>query len=241
MITEMGALFLAWIVGSVSGFFVSIPVGPINITIINEGARRGFGWGFWVGLGAVVMEVIYCAVAFAGFSGLFSSEVLRALMQLTSFLLMLFLGLKYLFVRSLPATLKSVEIVEHRFHPHTAFMTGFVRVLGNPGVLLFWVALSATFIAHEWMDDTWPSKIACIVGVGTGALVWFVLLSFVVSLGQGKFSTQTLVRMSHVSAACLLLAAVFTGGHLVLQLSKSAELRSKVKSLEKQLQSPFHR
>ena len=113
MITEMGALFLAWIVGSVSGFFVSIPVGPINITIINEGARRGFGWGFWVGLGAVVMEVIYCTVAFAGFSGLFSSELLRALMQLTSFLLMLFLGLKYLFARSFPP-LKRSEMVEHR-------------------------------------------------------------------------------------------------------------------------------
>jgi threonine/homoserine/homoserine lactone efflux protein len=237
--SEMWSLFFAWLVGSVSGFFVSIPVGPINITIVNEGARRGFGWGFWIGMGAVVMEVIYCAVAFAGFSGLFASELLRAIMQLTSFLLMLFLGVKYLFLRSLPATLKSVEIVEHRLHPHTAFMTGFVRVLGNPGVLLFWVTLSATFIAHEWMDDTWPSKLACITGVGTGALAWFVLLSFAVSLGHRRFSAQTLVRMSHVSGACLLLAAVVIGGRLVLQLSKSSELRSKVKTMEKQLQKPF--
>lgn len=239
--SDMGPLFLAWLVGSVSGFFVSIPVGPINITIVNEGARRGFGWGFWIGLGAVVMEVIYCAVAFAGFSGLFASELIRAVMELTSFLLMMFLGLKYLFARSLPATLKSVEMVEHRFHPHTAFMRGFVRVLGNPGVFLFWVTLSATFIAHEWMDDTWPSKLACISGVGTGALAWFVLLSFAVSLGHGRFSTQTLLRMSQISGACLLFTAVVIGGRLVLQLSRSAELRQKVKTLEKQLQKPFQR
>ena len=71
----MGSLFIAWLVGALSGFFVSIPVGPINIAIVNEGARKGFWWGFWIGLGAVVMEVVYCAVAFAGFSGLFASEM----------------------------------------------------------------------------------------------------------------------------------------------------------------------
>ena len=32
--------------GFASGFLVSIPVGPINISIVNEGARRGFGWAF---------------------------------------------------------------------------------------------------------------------------------------------------------------------------------------------------
>jgi threonine/homoserine/homoserine lactone efflux protein len=239
--TELSALIIAWLVGALSGFFVSIPVGPINISIVNEGARRGFWWGFWIGLGAVVMEVVYCAMAFAGFSGLFTSELLRAVMELTSFLLMLFLGLKYLFAQSLPATTKSVELVEHRLHPHTAFMTGFVRVLGNPGVLLFWITLSATFIAHEWMENNWISKLACVTGVGMGALVWFVLLSFAVSLGHGKFSTQTLVRMSHVSAACLLIAALFIGGRLVAQLSKSQELKSKVKRLEKQIQRPFQR
>ena len=238
---ELGSLFIAWLVGALSGFFVSIPVGPINIAIVNEGARKGFWWGFWIGMGAVVMEVVYCAVAFAGFSGLFASEMLRAVMELTSFLLMLLLGLKYLFAQSLPATSKSVEIVEHRLHPHTAFTTGFVRVLGNPGVLLFWITLSATFIAHEWMDDNWMSKLACVTGVGMGASGWFVLLSYGVSLGTGKFSTQTLLWMSHVSAACMLIAALFIGGRLVMQLSKSPELKSRVKKFEKQIQEPFRR
>ena len=40
--------------GFASGFLVSIPVGPINISIVNEGARRGFGWAFLIGLGATL-------------------------------------------------------------------------------------------------------------------------------------------------------------------------------------------
>ena len=205
--------------GFASGFLVSIPVGPINISIVNEGARRGFGWAFLIGLGATIMEVIYCAIAFAGFTHLFDSRVVKATMELVSFLLMFFLGVKYLLAHSLPATTRSVESIEHRLHPHTAFWTGFVRCLGNPGVLLFWITISATFISHDWMDDTWQSKGVCLLGVTLGCFSWFTLLSFLVSRGHGRFSTNTLVRMSQFSGASLLIVSLVMGGRLVKLLA----------------------
>src|SRR6266516_1412044 len=205
--------------GFASGFLVSIPVGPINISIVNEGARRGFGWAFLIGLGATLMEVNYCAVAFAGFTHLFDSRWIKATMELVSFLLMLFLGVKYLLAHSLLATTRSVETVEHRLHPHTAFWTGFVRCLGNPGVLLFWISISATFISHDWMDDTWQSKGACLAGVALGCFSWFTMLSYLVSRGHGKFSTGTLVRMSQFSGASLLIVSLVMGGRLVKLLA----------------------
>ena len=202
-----------------SGFLVSIPVGPINISIVNEGARRGFIWAFLIGLGATIMEVIYCAIAFAGFTHLFDSRVVKATMELVSFLLMLFLGVKYLIAHSLPATTRSVESIEHRLHPHTAFWIGFVRCLGNPGVLLWWITISATFISHDWMDDTWQSKGMCLLGVTLGCFSWFTLLSFLVSRGQGRFSTNTLLRMSQFSGASLLIVSLVMGGRLVKLLA----------------------
>src|SRR5437899_12487724 len=95
------------------GFLASIPVGPINVSIVNEGARRGFRWAFLIGLGATIMEVIYCAFAFAGFTHLFDSRLVKATMELVSFLLMLFLGVKYLITHSLTARPPSVESFEH--------------------------------------------------------------------------------------------------------------------------------
>ena len=38
--------------------FSAISVGPINLTILNEGSQRGFKWALLIGLGASVMEVI---------------------------------------------------------------------------------------------------------------------------------------------------------------------------------------
>ncbi|MFO1501512.1 MAG: LysE family transporter [Verrucomicrobiota bacterium] len=216
---DVQASIYAAVIGVVSGFLISIPVGPINLAIINEGAKRGFKWGVLIGFGAIAMDIIYCGVAFAGFSGLFSTRLLRATIELLSFLALIYLGVKYLQATNLPATTKSVEMVEHKLHPHTAFMIGFVRVLGNPAVLLFWITLSASFMSHEWIDDTWTTKAACVVGMATGAFAWFVLLSFLVSLGHGRFSAKTLLRMSHVSGACLLLAAVVVGIRLVKLLA----------------------
>lgn len=213
------SIFSAVSIGLVSGFLVSIPVGPINLAIINEGAKRGFKWGVLIGFGAIAMDIVYCGVAFAGFSGLFTTRLLRATMELLSFLALLYLGIKYLQATHLPETTKSVELVEHKLHPHTAFMIGFVRVLGNPSVLLFWITMSASIMSHEWIENTWTSKGACVIGMSTGAFAWFVLLSFLVSLGHGRFSAKTLIRMSHVSGACMLLVALIVGVRLIKLLA----------------------
>ena len=217
--SEILPTLLACLVGFITGFLVSIPIGPINITIINEGAQKGFHWALFIGLGAVAMDLIYCGLSFAGFSSLLDSQVAKATMELLSFLLMVCLGVKYLLLHSIPATNKSVEIVEHKLHPHSAFMTGFVRVLGNPGVLLMWVTISATFISHDWVDDNWYSKSSCVTGVGLGAGAWFFLVSYIVSRKHKEFSRQTLVRMSHVSGLFLLGIAVYLGVRLIKLLS----------------------
>jgi threonine/homoserine/homoserine lactone efflux protein len=209
------SILSALVLGLLSGFVFSIPIGPINLAIINEGAKRGFKWGVLIALGAIAMDILYCGVAFAGFSGLFTTRLLRATIELLSFLALIYLGVRYLQATHLPETTKSLELVEHRLHPHTAFMIGFVRVLGNPAVLLFWITLSASYMSHEMIANTWMSKGACVLGCSAGALIWFVLLSFLVSLGHGRFSAKTLVRMSHVSGACLLLVAVYVGVRLI--------------------------
>ena len=83
----------AILAGFLSGFVVSVPVGPVNLTIMNEGARRGLAWALLISLGATAMETIYCAVAFTGFSSIFGNRVVKASMELFSFVFMIFLGL----------------------------------------------------------------------------------------------------------------------------------------------------
>lgn len=206
--------------GAVCGFLSAVPVGPINLTILNEGARRGFTWGLLIGLGATAMEGIYCAVAFAGFAHLFTTPLVKAAMELVSFLFMLYLAQKFIRARALPARSHSEQVVEQRFHPHAAFWTGFVRCLGNPGVFFFWVTVGAALIAHEWMVPTWPSKLACTAGATVGIFVWFLILSYGVARGRHRLSEDKLLRMERWSGVILLLFALYLGVRLVALLAQ---------------------
>jgi threonine/homoserine/homoserine lactone efflux protein len=223
---ELPTLLVAGLTGLISGLLLSIPVGPINLTILNEGARRGFKWAALIGLGATTMEVIYCFIAFTGFASFFTRGYVKAAMELFSFVFMLFIGTKFLFAKSvqakpvpLGAAADKIEVrLEERLHPHSAFMIGLVRVMGNVGVLVFWIILAANFISREWVTPDWPGKLACVAGVAVSTGGWFTGLSWVVSLGHGKWSEKTLLRMEHFSGASLLVLALIHGGTIIWEM-----------------------
>ena len=215
LIPHLPPLLLSWCVGLLSGFLVSVPIGPINITIINDGARRGFFNAWLIGLGAVTMDIIYCSIGFAGFMPVFHLREVRAAMELGSFLLVFILGVKYLLAKPVaPADLAPSEI-EKKFHPHSAFAIGFVRVLSNPAVLLFWITMAATFTSRHWVNETLESKISCIAGIGLGASVWFFWLSYAVTKVHRRISPKTLVRLSQFSGLSLLSLSIIIGYRIV--------------------------
>lgn len=219
-------IWSAGLTGLVSGLLLSIPVGPVNLTIINEGARRGFKWAALIGLGATAMEVIYCFVAFTGVASFFTDGYVKSAMQLITFVFMLYLGIKFLSVKSvqappvrLGAAADKLEArVGERFHPRSAFMTGFVRVMANVGVFAFWIFLATTFLSHEWVTPDWEGRLTCVAGVAAGTGLWFLALSWLVSLGHGKFSDRTLLRMEHGSGVGLLVLALIHGITIIWQM-----------------------
>ena len=110
--------------------------------------------------------------------------------------------------------------LDKKLRPHSAFGTGFVRVMGNLGVLLFWIVLAANFMAHDWVADEISAKAACVVGVALGTNAWFCALSFGVSRAHRRFSEKTLLRLQHISGICLIAVGLFDGAHIVWQLAR---------------------
>jgi threonine/homoserine/homoserine lactone efflux protein len=213
--------------GFLWGLLLSIPVGPVNLTIINEGARRGFRWAALIAAGATAMELIYCALAFTSFAALLQKGYIKAAMQIFSFAFMLFLGVRYLMAKSVPV----VDRIEHgieqrieeRLHPHSAFMTGFVRTLANPGVLVGWIILGANFISLGWVQPTMEGKLFCLAGVAAGVALWLFGLAWAISLGHQKFTEKTMLRLERGSGIGLIILGLSQGAYLALQLAKHME------------------
>jgi threonine/homoserine/homoserine lactone efflux protein len=232
--TEVSPILLATLSGFFSALlFSSIPVGPVNLTIINEGAQRGFKWAMLIGLGAATMEVIYCVIAFAGFSSFFDTHFVKAAMEVFTFVFLLFLGTRFLAAKKIAATTrfgsKAEQLegrIEEKLHPRSAFATGFVRVMGNVGVLATWLVIAAYLMSHEayftdqdWVADFLAAKTACILGVALGTNAWFCGLSFAMSRGHGRFGEKALLRMQHFSGLCLITVGIFDGIHIAWQLA----------------------
>jgi threonine/homoserine/homoserine lactone efflux protein len=224
---ELHPVLLAALTGFISGLILCIPVGPINLIILNEGARRGFKWAVMIGLGATLMEILYCLFAFTGFASFFQKGMVKAAMELCSFVFMLVIGMKFLLAKSVEAPLHlsaKADALEHRIeeklHPHSAFALGFVRVLANPAVLLCWIVLAANFISREWVAPDWPGKLACVAGVALSIGGWFTGLSWVSALGHRKISPRGLLRLERISGILLLAIAVAHGVYLVEKLSR---------------------
>ena len=100
---ELDAILFSALTGFISGLLLSMPVGPVNLTIINGGVQRGFKWAMLIGLGAATMDVIYCTIAFTGFSSFFGNRIVKASMEVFSFVFMLFLGAKFLSAKTVAA------------------------------------------------------------------------------------------------------------------------------------------
>ena len=223
---ENHPLLLAALTGFFSGLILCIPVGPINLIIINEGARRGFKWAAMIGAGATLMEIIYCFLAFTSFASFFERGMIKAVMELGSFVFMIFIGMKFLLAKTIEAPLHlsaKADALEHRIEeklrPHSAFAVGFVRVLANPGVLLIWIIFAANFISRELVTPDWPGKLSCIAGVTVSIAGWFTCLSWFSSIKHGRLSPLTLLRMERGTGIILLAIAFAHGSHIVWRMA----------------------
>ncbi len=221
-------MILAGLTGFISGVLLCIPVGPVNLTILNEGARRGFKWAALIGAGATVMELIYCGIAFTSFAAFFSTGWIKSALEVFSFAFLLFLGFKFLLAKDVSAPMhfgkvadKIEERIEERLHPHSAFMIGFVQTLANPGVLLGWIIIGAIFVARGLVEPNWSGKISCLTGVAVGVGSWFVGISWAISLGHKKFTKGTLLKMQRGSGITLIVLALAHGSLIAWQLAKT--------------------
>jgi len=97
---DIHPILLAGLTGFISGFLLSIPVGPINLTIMNEARDEGFFWAMMIGLGATTMEMIYCFIAFTGFASFFARGYVQSSDGVVQLVFMLFLGVKFLLAKS---------------------------------------------------------------------------------------------------------------------------------------------
>jgi len=198
-------LLRSFLAGIVCGLVVSVPVGPVNLTVINQALRRGFGAAFLMGLGAVCADSIYASLVLWGHSSILQTPRLCGIPRQTIILgvriaavgVIAVLGIRYLLFSGerLDASEAAANKLDDRWHHPRSFFLGFALTITNFMLVVVWATLITVAFAHEWVTPRLASRFLCITGVLVGGSAWFFLVSFFVSRAHRRVKSKTLTLL----------------------------------------------
>ena len=183
--------------GFIAGFVVAVPVGPVNLTVVNQALRRGFGTAFLVGVGAMCAETLYAGLMLWGHASILDSRRVVFVMRVIAVVVIGIMGIRYLFFKSARVgdSEATVQKLDERWHHPQSFFLGFALTISNLMLVVVWATVVTLLYAHDWVVPTRPSRLLCALGVLSGGSAWFLLLAFFVSRAHRRVKDQTLTAL----------------------------------------------
>lgn len=202
--------------GILIGFLVSIPLGPIGVLVIQRTINKSRIAGLMSGMGAALSDTLYAVIA--GFSLTFIIDFIRQnelIIQAIGAVVVLSLGIHIFFKN--PVT----DLKRKRQRGNTHFqdiISSFLVTFSNPlTVFVFLAVFTSSGVAIN-LEQPYHSFFV-ILGIFTGAFLWWFSLSGLVSLFRHKISLRLLWWINKTAGVIIILFVLVTVA-VVIQKSR---------------------
>lgn len=205
-------LLLHFLIGLGVSFVGALPLGIVNLSVVDVSANENFRAGFNISLGAALIEAIHFLLAFC--LGAMVVDYLEGnlYVQLSVFLLFLSIGLVFFFKKQ-----KDKAHCPKYKLPH--FLKGIVLSALNPQAIPFWVFVIAGLQSTGWVSLDPMAElqwmISFLAGVWLGKMLALVLFGKLSLLIFSRVSALSL-WMNKIIGGILLLIAGWQGIHLLV-------------------------
>ncbi|HCY43048.1 MAG TPA: lysine transporter LysE [Prolixibacteraceae bacterium] len=193
--------------GILIGLLVSIPLGPIGVLVIQRTVNKSRKAGLLSGMGAALSDTLYAIIA--GFSLTFVIDFIREheiLFQSVGALVVLGLGIHIFFKN--PVT----DLRRNRLRGNTHFqdiISSFLVTFSNPlTVFVFLAVFTSSGVAIN-LEQPYHSFFV-ILGVFTGACLWWFSLSGIVSLFRHKINLRILWWINKTAGVVIVIFVLVT-------------------------------
>lgn len=189
--------------GTLIGFSIAAPVGPIGVLCIRRTLAYGRRDGFISGLGAATADAVYAATA--AFSLTFVSSFLvkyQFWTRLTGGLFLLGLSIKFFFT---PPADESVHADKVNYA--SAYVSMFALTLTNPMTIVSYAAVFAGLGLGVTGND-YDNAAATVAGVFMGSSMWWLTLSAAVDALRMRFCHQSLRVVNRTAGVVLAALAI---------------------------------
>jgi threonine/homoserine/homoserine lactone efflux protein len=191
--------------GLLIGFSIAAPVGPIGVLCIRRTLSDGRLAGLLSGFGAASADAFYGLLAAGGISAVTSFlATQQTWIHLFGSIFLALLGIKTLL--SKPVS-QSSPLPRIRWAGN--FLSTFMLTLTNPMTILSFIGIFAGLglgaSGHDLVSAPW-----IVVGVFTGSVLWWLILSTSVSLLRGHLSAPVLLWVNRISGLVLIIFAAWS-------------------------------
>jgi threonine/homoserine/homoserine lactone efflux protein len=182
------------------GLAVAAPVGPMSLLCIHRTLDYGQGAGLVFGAGVAAADLTYAAIAAFGVTAV--SSVLLAgtfWVKLVGSLLLVVLGLRIALAKP-----RSDNGPVSAGSSRRAFITAYGLTMANPPTILFFAGIFASVASIASASQS----AAFAAGVFAGSMLWWVILTTLVSKSAAAFQPLTLLWINRTSGAVLAAFAI---------------------------------
>ncbi len=196
ILDKMSALELL-LHGVLAGLIISVPVGPVNVLVVQRTIAKGCRAGLVAGLGAASADTFYGAIA--GFSITFVIRFLiheQFWIRLGGGCLLILIGIWY--YRKQPQRLEKEKAGKAE---GADFAGAFLLNLTNPTTVLSFLAVLAV-LGLGSQRPSWLS-LMLVAGIFCGAMLWWTTLSMAVNHVRDRFTDRTMSLMNHIAGLAI--------------------------------------
>jgi threonine/homoserine/homoserine lactone efflux protein len=175
------AVLTFFIKGAIAGAVTGVPIGPVNIAVIDTAYRHHLKRAIAVALGGATADLFYAMLGVLWFGPLVVTRPhIPPILYAISFFPLVIYGISIL--RSKPAdpSLVSGTDTGQKGYFWSGFGLGMALILLNPSTLLAWVVILGTWMSEENQS----SGIAAALGVGAGSFLWFAFVAWLAHKGK---------------------------------------------------------
>jgi len=188
--------------GLIIGVSVAAPVGAIGVLIIRRALAQGRTYGIISGLGVATADSIYGSMAAFGLT-LVTALLIeqRFWFRLIGGAFLLYLGIRTFFAK--PAEEAAESKKENGLL--NAYGSTFLLTLTNPQTILTFAAIFAGTGLAETRGDFLPAALM-VGGVFSGSILWWIILSFGVSLFRERLNNPKALRWVNGISGLIIMA-----------------------------------
>ena len=184
------------------GMAVAAPVGPMSLLCIHRTLDHGHRSGLVFGAGVAAADLTYAAIAAFGVTAV-SSVLLAgtAWIRLVGSVLLIILGVRI----ALAAPQTNNNRSASAGSSGRVFLTAYGLTMTNPPTILFFAGIFAAVASMASASQS----ITFAIGVYAGSMLWWLILTTLVSKSAAFFRPTVLLWINRLSGAVLIAFAVY--------------------------------